>query len=69
MEDFKNYTRITKGVKVLFYQIVSNQEGWVYSQKIIQSNPSVMDAIKSEWSPLRNLEKRIIKSRGIGRGG
>jgi len=31
-----------------------------------KGNFSVMDAIKSEWSPLRNLEKRIIRSRGIG---
>jgi len=31
------------------------------------SSPSVMDAIGSKWSFLRNLEKRIIRKRGIGR--
>jgi len=29
-------------------------------------SPSVMDAIGSKWSPLRNLEKRIIIRRGSG---
>jgi len=29
-------------------------------------NPSVPGTVGSGWSPLRNLEKRIIGGRGIG---
>jgi len=31
-----------------------------------ESNPSVSGAIGSGWSPLRNLEKRIVRGRATG---
>jgi hypothetical protein len=31
-----------------------------------ECNPSVSGTVESEWSPLRNLEMRIIREWGIG---
>jgi hypothetical protein len=37
-----------------------------YFKPFTISNPSVSGAVGLGWSPLRNLEKRIIKERIIG---